>query len=148
MKREFSAGGAVSKKMDGEVLWLVRRSKPSDLYPEENRWTLPKGWVEEGESVAEGAKREVGEEAGVAVEVLAKVEDQKFVYTPRGETEKTFKVVTYFLMEYKVDLAEGFGQETAEVVWLPFEEARKRLIYSSEKKVLDKARERIKNYDL
>ena len=86
----------------------------------------------------------MGEEGGVEAEVKDKLHVQRFVYTPRGG-EKTFKIVTYFLMECKKGLEGGFGEETAEVVWLPWEEARKKLLYSNEKKVLDLAKEKLES---
>ncbi len=50
------------------------------------------------------------------------------------------KFVTFYLMEWVEDLLEGPGFETSEVVWLPYDEARKTLTHSGEKKVLDKAK--------
>jgi hypothetical protein len=49
------------------------------------------------------------------------------------------KFVTFYLMEYARDLPEGFGSETEEVLWLPFDEAVKKLNYQTEKDVLKKA---------
>jgi 8-oxo-dGTP pyrophosphatase MutT (NUDIX family) len=139
MNREFSAGGAVYKEEGGLVLWLVRRNKPNELYPDENRWTLPRGWIEKGESAEDTAVREVKEEGWTEAEIIKKITDSKFVYTPKGK-EKTFKVITYYLMKYSGDSNQrGEIEETAEVVWLPYEEARKRLVFSGEKKVLDMA---------
>lgn len=138
MKRVFSAGGIVFKKNDDGVLWLVRRAKPSNLYPEDV-WGLPKGLLDEGEKAEEAAIREVGEEAGVEARVVRKIIDERRVFVPRGESERIFKIVTYFLMDFVGEKEMGFGEETAEVAWLPLEEARKRIKYSSERKVLDLA---------
>jgi len=71
--------------------------------------------------------------------VFEKLGTEKFFFTRSGD--KVFKLVTYFLMKWLSDLSEGAGFETSEVAWLPFEKARKKLKYSSEKKVLDKAKE-------
>lgn len=49
----------------GKVL-LCRRGIP----PQQGLWTVPAGFMEMGESTAEGASRETMEEAGAAVEVL------------------------------------------------------------------------------
>lgn len=63
--REPTAGGIVfrrSQKGDVEIL-LIQDSK--------DRWTIPKGHIEEGETAQQTAKREIGEEAGLQnVEVL------------------------------------------------------------------------------
>ena len=148
MKREFSAGGVVFKKEGGKILWLLRRNRPSQLYPAEDHWTLPKGWIEAGEKAEQAAVREVAEEGWVRARVRAKIADEKYVYTPRGG-ERTFKIVSFFLMEYVKDVPKrvrkGEVEETAEAEWLPYEEARKRLIFSGEKKVLDKARQMFAN---
>ncbi len=50
-----------------ERILLCRRS----IEPKYGKWTLPAGYLENGESVAEGAKREAMEEACAAVEILS-----------------------------------------------------------------------------
>lgn len=57
--REPTAGGIVyrrNKKGDVEIL-LIQDAK--------DRWTIPKGHIEEGETAQETALREIGEEAGI-----------------------------------------------------------------------------------
>lgn len=57
--REPTAGGVIfrrNKKNEVEIL-LIQDSK--------DRWTIPKGHIEEGETAQETAKREIGEEAGL-----------------------------------------------------------------------------------
>jgi hypothetical protein len=50
-------------------------------------------------------------------------------------------------MEWNKNLDAGFGSETSEIKWLPYQEARKKLTYSSERKILDKARLLLKARD-
>lgn len=50
------AAGGVVRNNDGEILMIYRLGK----------WDLPKGKLEEGESIEEGAVREVIEECGIA----------------------------------------------------------------------------------
>ncbi|WP_374433602.1 NUDIX hydrolase [Inhella sp.] len=57
--------GTLPLAPDGRVL-LCRRA----IEPQRGRWTLPAGFMELGESVAEGALRETLEEAGARVELL------------------------------------------------------------------------------
>lgn len=52
----IEAAGGVVRNNDGEILMIYRLGK----------WDLPKGKLEEGESVEEGAVREVIEECGIA----------------------------------------------------------------------------------
>lgn len=154
IKREFSAGGVVFKKL--QTLWLVAKSSPSDLYPE-SYWRLQKGWLDDegggkkpgplgrGERKAtenqlqEAALREVEEEGGVKAKVIKKLETQRIFYTLKGE--RILKFVTYYLMEWQEDLPRGTSFETEEVAWLPYKDARKKLKHSGEKKILDKAKE-------
>lgn len=57
--REPTAGGIVFRRnKDGEVeILLIQDAK--------DRWTIPKGHIEEGETAQQTAKREIGEEAGL-----------------------------------------------------------------------------------
>lgn len=161
VEREFSAGGAVFRKFSinnsqFSIKWLVTRSTPSKLFPQEV-WRLPKGWlddVEGGENpgplasgrikaekgdLQKAALKEVQEEGGVDAKIVAKIGTMKFFFnSTRG---KVLKFATFYLMEWVKDVAEGFGFETSEVAWLPFEDAYKRLTYKTEKDVLKKAEE-------
>lgn len=63
------AVGAVLLRKDGAVL-LVRRARP----PAMGTWTLPGGKVEAGETPEQAVVREVREETGLSVTVVALVE--------------------------------------------------------------------------
>ena len=133
IKREFSAGGVVFRQEPEGFLWLVVRPKGSD------QWRLPKGWIEPKESSAEAAKREVKEEGGVEAEILAKIASSKYFFSQNKE--KIFKTVVFYLLEYRQEVREGFGWETEEIAWLPYNEAREKLAFKNEKEVLAKAKE-------
>src|SRR5450759_597964 len=63
--REPTAGGVVFRRnKQGEIeILLIQDAK--------DRWTIPKGHIEEGETAQQTAKREIGEEAGLTdTEVL------------------------------------------------------------------------------
>ena len=51
----------------GEQVLLCKRN----IEPRRGKWTLPAGFMEMGETTAEGAARETDEEAGAAYEMLA-----------------------------------------------------------------------------
>lgn len=56
--REPTAGGIVFRHgKDGIEILLIQDAK--------DRWTIPKGHIEEGESAQQTARREIGEEAGL-----------------------------------------------------------------------------------
>lgn len=136
--REFSSGGVVYKDKKDEPLWLITKSAVSALYPK-TVWRLPKGWIDEGETTEETALREVGEEGGVEAKIIQKIETVKYFFTT-PDKGKVLKFVTFYLMEWKKDLPQGFDGETSEIAWLPFDQAVKRLAYSGEKQILKKAK--------
>jgi ADP-ribose pyrophosphatase YjhB (NUDIX family) len=60
VRREFSAGGVVIRRVRGE--WRLAAIRPGG---KEGIWALPKGLIGPGEKAAETAVREVAEETGV-----------------------------------------------------------------------------------
>jgi 8-oxo-dGTP pyrophosphatase MutT (NUDIX family) len=156
--REFSSGGIVyrirkTSKDTSIVEWLITRSNPSELYPL-SYWRFPKGWIDDGENgnpgpLASGLKkatdeqlqnaaiREVREEGGVEVRVVEKIGTIKYSF--KIQNKQILKFVTFYLMEWVRDLDSGFGYETAEIDWLPFDRAQKTLRFVREKEMLKKA---------
>ena len=152
--REFAAGGVVFRHKNGKTYWLVTKSSPSKDYPQ-TYWRLPKGWLDDEdkglkpgplttglkkateEDLQKAALREVAEEGGVKAKIVNKVGSERLFFTVSDQ--KILKFVTFYLMAWLTNLSEGPGFETSEVAWLIFEDARKKLKYESEKKVLDKA---------
>lgn len=61
-------------------------------------WTLTKGGIEENESPEEGTQREVKEEIGIDVTVIAKLGENEYIAN-HPERGKVRKHVTYFLAE-------------------------------------------------
>ena len=147
MKREFSAGGIVVKRLKGA--WHVAAIRPRRDHPAPETWALPKGRIDEGESGAETAVREVLEETGIAGEVVEKLGDVRYVYTQTwdpGRGTRIFKVVSFFLLRATCgrigDLPEGMEIEVAEARWLPLEEAPRLLAYGGERKMAERALDR------
>ncbi len=164
MTRQFSAGGTVYKNLSQSkrtlrsspasldaglrkglgasseqlVKWLIIKPKSSPDFPKE-RFQLPKGLIDKGESSQEAALREVREETGIKAKIIEKVDDAKIFFTFQGE--KIFKIISYYLMEYISGEPSADHKEVDEVLWLPFEEAKKKLTYSTDKSVLQKANE-------
>ena len=87
MKREFSAGGVLVRRLRGR--WMVAAIRPARQGPA--IWALPKGRIDPGESSEATALREVAEETGARGRSLGKLGDVKYVYTWDGE--RIFKVV-------------------------------------------------------
>jgi 8-oxo-dGTP diphosphatase len=140
MRREFSAGGVVLRRVRGE--WRLAAIRPGG---KDDVWALPKGLVGRGESPADTALREVVEETGVEGRLVEKLGDIRYVYTWSGE--RVFKVVSFFLVRYVRgrlgDIPDRFRHEVAETRWLPLDEAPKLLSYKGEREMAAKALERI-----
>jgi 8-oxo-dGTP pyrophosphatase MutT (NUDIX family) len=140
MRREFSAGGVVLRRVRGE--WRLAAIRPGG---KDEVWALPKGLVGPGESPADTALREVAEETGIEGRLVEKLGDVRYVYTWSGE--RVFKVVSFFLVRYVRgrlgDIPDRFRHEVAETRWLPLDEAPKLLSYKGEREMAAKALERI-----
>lgn len=114
----------------------------------ERVWALPKGHIDDGESAAETAMREVREETGVEGRLVEKLGDVRYVYTASWKGgERIFKVVSFFLLRAGRgrigEIDEEMRIEVAEARWLPLEEAPGLLTYSGEREMAAKALERI-----
>jgi 8-oxo-dGTP pyrophosphatase MutT (NUDIX family) len=137
MKREFSAGGILVRRLRGR--WWLAAIRPNGK--PEGVWALPKGLIDAGESGAATAVREVAEETGLTGRLVGKLGDVRYVYTRRGE--RVFKVVSFFLLRYSKGrigvLPQGMEIEVAEARWLPLEDAPRLLAYGGEREMAEKA---------
>jgi len=139
VRREFSAGGVVLRRLRGE--WHVAAIKPGGR----RVWALPKGIVDGDEGPATTARREVLEETGVDARVVEKLGDIRYAYMFRGE--RVFKIVSFYLMRYSRgrlgNVAPGHRHEVDAVQWVPLADAPKMLAYGGERDMVKRAQERI-----
>jgi 8-oxo-dGTP pyrophosphatase MutT (NUDIX family) len=137
MRREFSAGGVVVRRLRGR--WMLAAIRPGGKPV--GVWALPKGLVGHGEEPAAAAEREVGEETGVRARLVRKLGDVRYVYTWQGE--RVFKVVSFYLFRYRGgrlgDLPPALAHEVAEARWLALEEAPALLAYGGEREMAERA---------
>ncbi|HYY75864.1 MAG TPA: NUDIX domain-containing protein [Gaiellaceae bacterium] len=137
MRREFSAGGVVVRRLKGG--WHMAAIRPAGKV---DVWALPKGLIARGESAAETAAREVTEETGLEGRLLEKLGDVRYVYSWKGE--RVFKVVSFFLFRAGRgrlgDIPPTHRHEVAETRWLPLDEAPRLLAYKGEREMAEKAR--------
>ena len=137
MRREFSAGGVVVRRLkSGWHLAAIRPAGKDDV------WALPKGLIGPGEAAAETAAREVTEETGLEGQLVEKLGDVRYVYTWKGE--RVFKVVSFFLFRARRgrlgDIPSAHRHEVAETRWLPLGDAPRLLAYGGEREMAEKAR--------
>jgi 8-oxo-dGTP pyrophosphatase MutT (NUDIX family) len=86
----IEAAGGLVKNNKGLYLFIYRNDK----------WDLPKGKLEKGESVKEGALREVEEECGITVEKAGKKICKTYhMYTSKGQV--VLKKSHWYKMKYK-----------------------------------------------
>ena len=95
------AGGGLVRNQSGKILFIFRKGK----------WDLPKGKIDKGETLQEGAKREVKEETGVKklqINGLAGVTYHIFKRNDQYQLKEThwFNMVTTYTGKLKPELQE------------------------------------------
>lgn len=134
MIREFSAGGVVVRQMQGRPFVAVVRVRDQIL-------ALPKGHPDGEESAAEAAEREVREETGLEADCVERLGDVKYWYVRGGE--RVMKIVAFFLFRYRSGSIEDHDHEVEEALWIPLDEAPRRLAYKGEREMAEAARSRL-----
>ncbi|MDR3544851.1 MAG: NUDIX hydrolase [Candidatus Limnocylindrales bacterium] len=129
-----SAGGIVVRTIAG-VPHLVagRRRRERDG----SSWTLPKGTPNPAETLEETALREVAEETGLEVRIVAPIDRIEYDFVQGGA--KIHKTVHFWLMEpIGGDLARH-DHEFAEVRWVPLADAPGLLTFETERALVERA---------
>jgi 8-oxo-dGTP pyrophosphatase MutT (NUDIX family) len=137
MRREFSAGGVLVRRLSGR--WMLAAIQPAGRKPPV--WALPKGIIDPGEKPEDTALREVAEETGIEARLVTKVGDVRYVYMRAGE--RVFKVVSFYLLRYRRgrlgEIAPAQKVEVADARWFPLEEGSRVLAYKGEREMAEKA---------
>ena len=136
MTREFSAGGVVVRRFRGRPFMAAVRVKGGTVM------ALPKGHIDEGESMAEAAAREVREETGVEATLVEKLGDVRYWYQRSGK--RIAKEVAFFLCEYRSGDPADHDSEVEVARWMPLDEAVAALSYKGEREMVERARERLR----
>ena len=134
MKFEFSAGGIVVKKENGQTLILISQ------HSQHHGWVFPKGLIGDhvkGEQKEDTALREVEEETGAKGKIIRPLAPVEYWYAIGSE--KIYKTVYYFLMKYVSGDITKHDMEMENVEWLPEDKVEERLTYPSDKKVWQEA---------
>lgn len=139
--REPTAGGIVFRhgKKGVEIL-LIQDAK--------DRWTIPKGHIEEGETAQQTAKREIGEEAGLKdVDVLGWLGKIHFRY--RRIDKLVLMTTQIYLVRAKGDTNAIQKEEWMNgIQWFPFSEALDKIEYEDIGKLMLLAMKRIRQENL
>lgn len=140
--REPTAGGIVFRmtpdQRDIEIL-LIQDSK--------NRWTIPKGHIEPGETAKQTAVREIGEESGLKnVDVLAWLGKIHFKYR---RLEKLVLMTTQVYLVQSLDKNERPTKEKwmNGIRWFSFSEALDAIEYADIEKLMLIAKRKIRSGD-
>ena len=132
--RESSSGGVIYRRHHGALEIALIHVR--------NRWTLPKGHIEQGESTGQTAVREVREETGLEGRVSGKLGEIRYSYrgkTPEGEPVRINKRVHFYLLRYVRGDVRDHDQEVDEARWIPIHQALREVKFPSEKKMLRRA---------
>jgi 8-oxo-dGTP pyrophosphatase MutT (NUDIX family) len=129
--RDVSAGGVAFRHGTyGYEVVLVGRHAPE-------RWVLPKGTPNRGESIDQTAVREVSEETGIQVRLIRPLHDIQYWFVMRGV--RHYKTVHFYLMEAVGGDTSLHDHEYDEAAWFPIAEAERRLAFANERLVVAKA---------
>jgi 8-oxo-dGTP pyrophosphatase MutT (NUDIX family) len=110
---------------------------------DKSRWQLPKGLIDSGESPEATAVREVREETGVNVELVAPIDQVEYWYfaTERGERVRFHKFVDFYLLRYTSGDVSDHDREVNEARWMEIGEAQQALAFKSERQIVARAAE-------
>ena len=132
--RATSAGGVVvSTEGDRASLVVGMRRRGRDGMT----WTLPKGTPSRGETTEETALREVAEETGLQVRIVAPLPSIEYTFVQDGLRIR--KTVHYFLMEPTGGDLASHDHEFDEVRWIGFDTAATMLTFETERNLVAKA---------
>lgn len=130
--REVSAGGVVVH--DGKVLVIVPTRRAADG---SHVLGLPKGHLDEGETIVQAATREVREETGVDAELVGELGEVRYWYV--RDRHRVAKSVFFFLFRYVSGDPADHDDEVLEARWMGLSEAQKALSYPGEREMVGRA---------
>jgi nucleoside triphosphatase len=122
--------GALILNRRGQVL-LAKSIKWLD------RFTLPGGHIELGETVEEALKREIREEVGLEIEIIRFLQFQEAIYSPEFIHRKHF-IFLDFLCKAKTDRVQVDNKEIQDFRWVDPQKALEMNVEPFSKKTIAK----------
>ncbi len=127
-----SAGGVVVRTDGGVEVCLIRPTGRSV-------WGLPKGGVEEGETLAETALREVAEETGLVGVVEQDLGSIDYSFYSREQGGRIHKTVHYFLVRATGGDTSMHDHEVSDAKWVRLRQALRLMTYPNEREMVRRA---------
>lgn len=128
-KRDYSCGGLVWDA-NNEQLMMIQ----VENLTRKKVWTFPKGHPEGHEDDEAAALREVQEETGWECEIDQPLLDVHYSYVHKNV--KYNKTVRWFLMRPMKEVGKFDPKEIMSCQWLTLEEAKRRVSYESDTKLI------------
>jgi 8-oxo-dGTP pyrophosphatase MutT (NUDIX family) len=138
---ETSAGGVIVDVHDGvaRIAVIARRNRAGRV-----EWCLPKGHLENDETLEQTAVREVAEETGIVGRVLASLGTIEYWFSTSGT--RVHKVVHHFLLEAtggELSIEGDPDAEAIDVAWFPLTDVHLHLTFPNERRIARVAWERL-----
>jgi 8-oxo-dGTP pyrophosphatase MutT (NUDIX family) len=128
-----SAGGIVIRQQPDRLEFVAGQRRRDHAHT----WTLPKGTPVPGETTEQTALREVAEETGLNVRIIAPFDSIQYTFIQRGT--RIHKTVHYFLMEPVGGDLSRHDHEFEDVRWVAFDDAAGLLTFETERDLVARA---------
>lgn len=135
-KTVLVAGAIVFRDHNGKTQWLIVKESPDD------EWEIAKSIVRKGESSVRAVLRLLGQKASMTARVLEEAGRSGGVSTVNGKTVP--RRFIYYVMLTKSQAQEAIG--FAEVAWLEYKDAAKKIVSKKEQGMLKDSYEYYKKW--